>query len=413
MSPSERTRSPANLDVLRIRGARTHNLKNVNLDIPLGKLVVITGPSGSGKSSLAFDTIYAEGQRQYIESLSPYARQFFDQLERPDVDSISGLSPVICIDQRSGQPNPRSTVATTTEIHDYLRLLFARAGEVKCHLCGEPIRQQSLAQIQESLLELPEGTKVMLLAPLVRGKKGEHAEGLTQVRKAGLVRVRVDGSIHDLDQVPPLDGHKPHTLEAVVDRLIIREGMSSRLAESLSLALKHGNGLVIAAMEREKGTWEDRLYSTLYACPSCGVALAEIEPRTFSFNSPYGACPKCEGLGTERDFDLDLFRQSHSEAAATSDAELRLALQRDLATATETARREQLESLLIDVPCSACQGARLRPEALSVLISGKNIHDVCRLAVSEASEFFRAARFGAEQQLIAAPLVLELSKRVA
>ena len=176
--------SAANLDFLRIRGARTHNLKNVNLDIPLGKLIVITGPSGSGKSSLAFDTIYAEGQRQYIESLSTYARQFFDQLERPDVDSISGLSPVICIDQRSGQPNPRSTVATTTEIHDYLRLLFARAGDVKCHVCGEPIRQQSLEQVQESLLELPEGTKVMLLAPLVRGKKGEHADVLAHVRKA-------------------------------------------------------------------------------------------------------------------------------------------------------------------------------------------------------------------------------------
>ncbi|MCE9528299.1 MAG: excinuclease ABC subunit UvrA [Planctomycetales bacterium] len=413
MSSTERSRSPANLDFLRIRGARTHNLKNVSLDIPLGKLVVITGPSGSGKSSLAFDTIYAEGQRQYIESLSTYARQFFDQLERPDVDSISGLSPVICIDQRSGQPNPRSTVATTTEIHDYLRLLFARAGDVKCHLCGEPIRQQSLEQIQESLLDLPEGTKVMLLAPLVRGKKGEHADVLAQVRKAGLVRIRVDGVIHDLEQSPPLDGHKSHTVEAVVDRLIIREGMQSRLAESLNLAIKHGSGVVIAAVERDKGTWEDRLYSTLYSCPSCGVALAEIEPRTFSFNSPYGACPKCEGLGSERDFDLDLFRQMHAEVAATTDADLRLSLQRDLATATDTTKKEELEALLIDVPCSACHGARLRPEALSVLIHGKNIHQVCQLAVSEAAEFFRSVRFDTERDEIAAPLVLELVKRLA
>ena len=395
MSSIEQSRSPANLDFLRIRGARTHNLKNVSLDIPLGKLVVITGPSGSGKSSLAFDTIYAEGQRQYIESLSTYARQFFDQLERPDVDSISGLSPVICIDQRSGQPNPRSTIATTTEIHDYLRLLFARAGDVKCHLCGEPIRQQSLEQIQESLLALPEGTKVMLLAPLIRGKKGEHTDVLAQVRKAGLVRVRIDGVIHDLDQAPSLDSHKSHTIEAVVDRLIIRAGMQSRLAESLNLAIKHGSGVVVAAIEREKGTWEDRLYSTLYACPACGVALAEIEPRTFSFNSPYGACPKCEGLGTERDFDLELFRKSHAETVTTSDADLQLVLKKQLATAIDSDRKEELETLLIDVPCSACHGARLRPEALSVLISGKNIHEVCRLAVNEAAEFFRTLRFGA------------------
>ncbi len=401
------------LDFLRIRGARTHNLKNVSLDIPLGKLVVITGPSGSGKSSLAFDTIYAEGQRQYVESLSTYARQFFDQLERPDVDSISGLSPVICIDQRSGQPNPRSTVATTTEIHDYLRLLFARAGEVKCHICSEPIRQQSLEQIQERLLELPEGTKVMLLAPLVRGKKGEHADVLAQVRKAGLVRVRIDGVIHDLEQAPPLDANKSHTLEAVVDRLIIREGMRSRLTESLNLAIKHGSGVVIAAIEREKETWEDRLYSTLYACPACGVALAEIEPRTFSFNSPYGACPKCEGLGTERDFDLELFRQSQAVTVESSDSDLRLDLQRQLATAIDVNRKQELEALLIDVPCCGCHGARLRPEALSVLVNGKNIHAVCRQAVSDATEFFRSVRFDEERGEIAGPLVLELVKRLA
>jgi excinuclease ABC subunit A len=413
MSPLERSRSPASLDFLRIRGARAHNLKNVSLDIPLGKLVVITGPSGSGKSSLAFDTIYAEGQRQYIESLSTYARQFFDQLERPDVDSLSGLSPVICIEQRSGQPNPRSTVATTTEIHDYLRLLFARAGDVKCPFCGEPIRQQSLEQIQESLLELSEGTKVMLLAPLVRGKKGEHAEILARVRKAGLVRVRIDGVIHDLDQVPPLDGRNSHTLEAVVDRLIIRAGMSSRLAESLGLASKHGNGVVIAAIERARERWEDRLYSTLHACPACGVSLAEMEPRTFSFNSPHGACPQCEGLGTERDFDLDLYRKSQPETTAAGDGEVRLTLQRELATATDPRRKEELESLLIDVPCSACRGARLRPEALSVLIGGKNIDDVCRLAASDASEFFRAVRYDRERQEIATPPAREIAKRLA
>src|SRR5206468_2695703 len=209
------------------------------------KLVVITGPSGSGKSSLAFDTIFAEGQRQYIESLSTYARQFLSQLERPDVDEIDGLQPVVCIDQRSGAANPRSTVATSTEIYDYLRLLFARVGEISCHRCGQPIRQQSIEQIQDALMALPDGTKLILLAPLVRGHKGQHAEVFEQIRKAGQVRVRVDGVIYDLDSVPPLDGRKAHTIEAVIDRIVVRPGSQSRLAESLQLAVKQGSGVVI------------------------------------------------------------------------------------------------------------------------------------------------------------------------
>ncbi len=373
-------------DVLRLRGVRTHNLKNLDLDIPLGKLVVITGPSGSGKSSLAFDTIFAEGQRQYIESLSTYARQFFDQLERPPVDSIEGLSPVICIDQRRGNPNPRSTLATTTEIHDYLRVLFARAGDVTCHACGEPIRQQTLEQIQASLLELPEGTKVMLLAPLVRGRKGEHAEVLATIRKAGLVRVRLDGQNHDLDSLPPLDGSRPHTLEAVVDRLIIRPGMESRLAESLQLTIKHSGGLVVACIQHGDGQWQDRLYSTLYACPACGIAVAEIEPRTFSPSSPFGACPACEGLGIEQPVaDTPPGKDSQEKEAPSADV----------------------------LPCSSCHGARLRPEALSVRIGGKNIHEVTELAVSDARQFFQALTWDEDRVPIAQPLVTEIGKRVA
>ncbi len=299
-------------ECLRIRGARVHNLQNVDLDIPRDRLIVITGPSGSGKSSLAFDTIFAEGQRQYIESLSVYARQFIHQLERPDVDLIDGLQPTISIDQRAGSQNPRSTVATVTEIFDHLRLLMARLGTPHCFQCGSPIRQQSSDEILEEVLQLPAGTKAMVLAPMVRGRKGQHREVFAAIRKAGFIRARLDGEVVDVDNPGDLNPRKLHTIEAVVDRIVVREGIDDRLAESIQLGVSHGEGaLIVSYFERERdegpeGVWRDVLYSTRFACPNCKISFEEMEPRSFSFNSPHGACPTCEGLGSRIEFDPEL-----------------------------------------------------------------------------------------------------------
>ena len=279
-----------------IRGARAHNLRNVSLSIPRDKMVVITGLSGSGKSSLAFDTIYAEGQRRYVESLSSYARQFLGQMEKPDVDSIEGLSPAISIDQKTTSRNPRSTVGTVTEIHDYLRLLYARAGVPHCPNCGREIRQQTVDQMVDAVQAQPEGTRLQVLAPVIRGKKGEHARVLEEARKSGFVRVRIDGEVYDLDDTPPLDKKKKHTVELVVDRLVIRPGKEfrKRLADSIETATARAAGLVIMDMF-DQG---EQLFSMNYACPDCGISIEELSPRMFSFNSPYGACPECSGLGT-------------------------------------------------------------------------------------------------------------------
>lgn len=287
---------------IKIRGARAHNLKNINVDIPRDKLVVITGLSGSGKSSLAFDTIYAEGQRRYVESLSSYARQFLGQMDKPDVDQIDGLSPAISIDQKTTSHNPRSTVGTVTEIYDYLRLLFARVGHPHCPKCGKPITQQSVDQMIDQIRELPERTKLLVMAQVVRGKKGEHKKVLAHIRHEGYVRVRIDGEVMDIGEDIQLEKNKKHTIEVVIDRLVVREGMESRLADSLETALKLGEG--VAYVQIVGG--ELLMFSENFACVDCGISLPEITPRMFSFNNPYGACPVCTGLGSHMEFDEEL-----------------------------------------------------------------------------------------------------------
>ena len=292
------------MEEIKVRGAREHNLKNVSITLPRDKLIVMTGLSGSGKSSLAFDTIYAEGQRRYVESLSSYARQFLGQMEKPDVDGIDGLSPAISIDQKTTSRNPRSTVGTVTEIHDYLRLLWARIGIPHCPECGREIQQQTVDQMVDAVLRQPEGTRMQLLAPIVRARKGEHVQLLENARKSGFVRVRIDGTVYELGDTPPLDKNKKHNIELVVDRIIVREGKSlqRRLTDSIETATTQSGGLVIMDMF-DKG---EMLFSMNYACPDCGISIEELAPRMFSFNSPFGACPVCSGLGTQMKISPDI-----------------------------------------------------------------------------------------------------------
>ena len=297
---------------IRIRGARQHNLKNINLDIPRDKMVVITGLSGSGKSSLAFDTIYAEGQRRYMESISSYARQFLGQMDKPDVDYIEGLSPAISIDQKTTSRNPRSTVGTVTEIYDYLRLLFARVGHPHCPRCGKPVNQQSLDQMLDQLLALPERTKLLIMAQAVRGKKGEHKKLLEHIRKEGYTRLRIDGEIRDAGEEIRLEKNKKHTIEVVIDRLIIRPEIRPRMAESMEVALKMGQG--VAYVQIVDG--EQLMFSQNFACEDCGISLPEITPRMFSFNSPFGACPVCSGLGSQMEMDLELVLPDKAKSLA-------------------------------------------------------------------------------------------------
>ncbi len=306
------------LDKLVVRGAREHNLKNVDLEIPRDKLVVITGLSGSGKSSLAFDTIYAEGQRRYVESLSAYARQFLGLMEKPNVDQIEGLSPAISIDQKGSGRNPRSTVGTVTEVYDYLRLLYARIGQPHCPTCGEPITQQTATQIVDTIIELPEGARLLILAPMIKDRKGNHKNVFEELQKQGFVRLRVNGEIYEVNEVPDLDRYKMHTIEAVVDRIVVRHAQEgaegdeaagtdkTRLSDSVETALRLGSGIIVVSNVTDRDNPVDRMYSEHFACVKCGTSLAEIEPRTFSFNSPHGACPACTGLGSLQEFDPEL-----------------------------------------------------------------------------------------------------------
>ena len=358
-----------------IKGAREHNLKNIDVEIPRDKLVVITGLSGSGKSSLAFDTIYAEGQRRYVESLSAYARQFLEQMGKPDVDSIEGLSPAISIEQKSTSHNPRSTVGTVTEIYDYLRLLFARVGRPYCFQCGEEITAQTVQQMVDAIASLPEGMKFQILAPIVRGRKGEYRKELLDMRRAGYVRVRIDGKVVDLGDDIALDKQKKHTIEIIIDRLVMKPGdaLMRRLADSVETSLKLAGGLV--GVMTEGG--DARLYSDKLACIKCGVSYPEITPRVFSFNSPHGACPACDGIGYamtpgcpgEEDFTL---------------------LER----------------------CAICHGARLRPESLSIKLARQSISDVTRLSVRAAAEFFLTLKFTDRELVIAHRILKEIRERL-
>jgi len=463
------------LDRILVKGARAHNLKNIDVEIPRNRFVVITGLSGSGKSSLAFDTIYAEGQRRYVESLSAYARQFLGQMDKPDVDYIEGLSPAISIDQKTTSKNPRSTVGTVTEIYDYLRLLFARAGRPHCPNCGKPITRQAVEQMVDHLTALGEGTRLQILSPLVRGKKGEHIKVFEEIRRNGFVRVRVDGEVLDASEEIRLDKNKKHTIEVVVDRIILRPESGRRLADSLETALKAGGGVAIAALEKEEITFSEN-----FACVDCGISISEISPRLFSFNSPYGACPECTGLGIKREIDPDLVIPDRRKSIAagaiqcistggyyyqllegiaahygfsldtpvedlapehlavvlygTRGKRFPFVLQNDhygrrheifapfegiinnlsrrhRETNSEH-QREDIEQYMSSRPCPACRGARLKPEALAVKVGDRSITEITRFSVLEAQAFFHGLQLTGREEIIARQVLKEIQERL-
>ena len=454
-----------------ITGAAEHNLQHIDVRIPRDRLVVITGLSGSGKSSLAFDTIFAEGQRRYVESLSSYARQFLEQMEKPEVESVEGLPPTISIEQRTGAANPRSTVATATEVYDYLRLLYARVGTPHCHLCGREIRQQSAEQIVDAILALPQGMRVVILAPMVRGRKGEHREVLERIAREGLVRARINGETYALEDAPKLDKRRSHTIEAVVDRLVVEPERRSRLHDSVEIALALGDGLAVVSRSSGQG-WDDTLYSQHYGCPTCGVSIEELTPRMFSFNSPYGACGKCGGLGTCMELDPELIVPDPSLSLADgaihawrrgealsawynralrrfcddfdvpSDkpfAKLPKDIRRILLHGTTPADEERrgasfkgvipnlherfqktpsdsvktrLMGYMSELACPECGGARLRPESRAVTVGGEAIDALAALSVGEALRFLAGLALSPEKTAIATPIVKEVTQRL-
>jgi excinuclease ABC subunit A len=456
-------------DLISIRGAREHNLKNLSLDLPRDRMIVITGLSGSGKSSLAFDTIYAEGQRRYVESLSAYARQFLGQMQKPDVDSIEGLSPAISIDQRAISKNPRSTVGTVTEIYDYLRLLYARIGHPHCPECGRLISAQSQEQIIDQILELPEGTRFTVDAPLVRGRKGEYKELLEGLRRDGFSRAKVDGKVFMLDEEIKLDKKKKHNIEAVIDRLVIKEDIRRRLADSVETAAALSGGLI----DIETADGEVTTYSEQFACPDCGVSLAELAPRIFSFNSPYGACEHCTGLGYQEEIDPDLLIPDPSKTLrqagilpwssgfrhllkrlsrfygisldvtwkklSEEDRDLMLYgsasqyhdkrhgrrttrhwevegiipnLERRYLETESHHMRERIGQLMSTKPCPVCHGARLKKESLAVTVGGINIFELSRLAVRGAAEFLNGLELSHTELLIGGRVIKEINERL-
>ncbi|HMP72314.1 MAG TPA: excinuclease ABC subunit UvrA [Kiritimatiellia bacterium] len=467
-----------------VQGAREHNLKNITVRIPRNQLTVITGLSGSGKSSLAFDTIYAEGQRKYVESLSAYARQFLEQMQKPEVDHIEGLSPAISIEQRTAGSNPRSTVATTTEIHDYFRLLYSSIGRAHCPKCGRAITRQSAEQIVERILSLPEGSRLMVMARKVDGRKGEHEEILDGLRKQGFVRVRIDGEVYELEKTPKLNKKQKHTIEVVVDRLVVEGKSRSRLTDSVETALRQGEGVMLALVEKEKGgAWEESIFSEKSACIPCGLSFDELTPRHFSFNSPYGACPTCHGLGTMMVFDEDLVVPDKSLSLAkgaihpwrragrrmilyfkgllravaehygidldTPYEELPASfreilmhgsgeeaidlgfwrggrvhryrkpfegvlpnLQRRMEETDSAYMREKLKDYMTRQPCTACGGARLRPESLACTVAGKSVVEVTRMSVEEALVFFSGLPLTEQEERIAREVVKEIRERL-
>ena len=460
------------IDRITVRGARQHNLKNIDVEIPRDRLIVVTGLSGSGKSSLAFDTIYAEGQRRYVESLSAYARQFLDQLERPDVDSIDGLSPAISIEQKTVSRSPRSTVGTVTEVYDYLRLLFSSIGQPHCHICGAPITRQSVEQIVQSVFMLPEGERVMILAPIVRGRKGEFKKELEKLAKDGFLRARIDGELLSLDEDIRLDKRRNHTIEAVVDRLLIKPGINERLTESVRTALKLTGGAVLVSVV----DGEEKLYSERMACVNCGINVPPLEPRSFSFNSAYGACKRCHGLGTILEVDPAKLIPEPTERAdrllflgaadKQGSAYLRSALlaviehfkadaqvafielpkqvrdaffygidgsitfrqgqyayQSDWKGAVRHLRermndapsekvRLALEELVSPVECPDCQGRRLQPDSLAVRVGGLGIADYTALPIEEAIKVFDRLQLNGREEQIAGLVLREIRNRL-